>query len=382
MANTLTGLMPSIYEALDIVSRELVGFIPAVNRDSSADRAAVGETVAWPVVPPIAAGDFTPAAYGPSPSDLTVAAPSLTLNRSKAVPFYLTGEDIAGLRNGGNDQVTIKNAFAQAMRTLVNLIEADLFAAAYKGASRAYGTAGTTPFATASDLTDIASIRKILEDNGAPMSDLHLVLSTTAALPLRAKHSELFRVMESGNDAMLRDGTLGRLEGLNLHESGQIAVVTKGTGTSYVTSGSTAPGVAAIALVTGSGTVLAGDIVTFAADTNNKYVVNVGVAAPGTISIGAPGALVTIATANAMTIGNNFTPLCAFDRNAIVLATRAPALPDGGDAADDVIEVTDPVTGLAFQVAKYRQYGRIAFDVRIVWGCAAVKQNHIAVLLS
>lgn len=382
MANTLTGLMPTMYEALDVVSRELTGFIPAVNRNSTADRAAVGETVSWPVVPPLAASNFTPAAYGPSPSDVTVGAPTLTLSKSKNVPFYLTGEDIRGLKNGSNDQIIIKNAFAQAIRTLVNLIEADLFAAAYQGASRAYGTAGTTPFQTATDLTDIASTRKILEDNGAPMGDLHLVLSTTAALPLRAKHEELFRVMEAGTDAMLRDGTLGRLEGFNLHESAQATVVTKGTGTSYVTNGSTAAGVNAIVLQTGSGTVLAGDVVTFAADANNKYVVNVGVTAPGTITIGAPGALVIIGTSNAMTIGNNFTPLCAFDRNAITLATRAPALPPQGDAADDVTEITDPITGLAFQVAMYKQYGRIAIDVRIVWGCAAVKSNHIAVLLS
>jgi hypothetical protein len=382
MANTLTGLMPTLYEALDVVSRELVGFIPAVNKNSSADRAAVGETVAWPVVPPIAAGNFTPAAYGPSPSDITVAVPTLTLSKSKSVPFYLTGEDILGLKNGSSDQVTIKNAFAQCMRTLVNLIEADLFVAAYQGASRAYGTAGTIPFQTAADLTDLAMTRKILENNGAPTSDLHFVISNDAAAYLRAKHSELFKVNESGDENFLRNGSLGKVEGFQLHQSGQIAVVTKGTGTSYVTSGSTAPGVVAIALVTGSGTVLAGDIVTFAADSNNKYVINVGVAAPGTISLGAPGAMVTIATANAMTIGNNFTPLCAFDRNAILLATRAPALPPQGDAADDVVEITDPITGIAFQVAMYKQYGRIALDVRIVWGVAAIKQNHIAILLS
>ena len=382
MANTLTNLLPNLYEALDIISRELVGFIPAVMRDSTADRASLNQNVVWPVVPSLTATDFSPAATGPNPSDITVEGPSLTLNKSKSVPVYFTGEDIFGLNTGPGFNQVLTNSFSQAFRTLCNLIEADLFAAAYKGASRAYGTAGTLPFGTANDLSDIAMLRKILEDNGAPTGDFQLVLSNAAAAQLRGKQPLLFRANEAGTSNLLRQGIFDPIEGFAVRQSGQVQAVTKGTGTLYVTSGSTAANAAAVALVTGSGTVLAGDVVTFAADANNKYVVNTGVAAPGTINLGNPGAQMVIPTGNALTIGNNYTPLVGFDRSAIVLATRTPALPAGGDSATDVIEIQDPVSGLAFQVAEYKQYGRVAYDVRIVWGCAAVKNNHIATLLS
>jgi len=138
--------------------------------------------------------------------------------------------------------------------------------------------------------------------------------------------------------------------------------------------------------VTGTGTVLAGDVVTFAADATNKYVVNTGVAAPGTIILGAPGALVTIATANAMTIGNSYTPNLAFSRSAVQLVTRAPQMPIGPDGramdmADDVMQVTDPVTGITFDVAVYRQFMQLVYHVRLAWGAQAIKPNHIATLI-
>jgi hypothetical protein len=367
MTNTLTGLLPTIYAALDTVVRERVGFIPAVSLNGDVERAAVGETIAWPVVGGGTAGDFTPAAYGPSPSDMTVTAPSLTLNKSRSVPFYLTGEELKGLGNGSNDQTIIQNTIAQAFRTLCNEIEADLYVAVKTGASRAYGTAGTTPFPTANVLTDVAQLLKILIDNGAP-GDLQLVLNTIASAQLRGIQSGLFKVNEAGSSDLLRRGSLGELQGFQLRESGQITLHTKGTGSAYVTSGSTAVGVTDIALVTGSGTVLVGDIVTFAADAVNKYVINTGVAAPGTISLGKPGARVVIATANAMTIGANYTGNFGFDRSGVLLGIRPPAMPPGGDMADDSQIIQDPVSGLTFEVAMYRQYGRVAYDVRAVWG--------------
>jgi hypothetical protein len=380
MPNTLTGLVPTIYEALDVISRELVGFIPAVGRNVEAGRAAVGQTIVWPVLPAGAASDISPAATGPAGSDTAVGAPSVTISKSKSVTFYLTGEELKGLKSGVGDQVIIRNAFAQAMRTLGNLIEIDLATVAKTGASRAYGTAGNVPFATAGDLTDLAQVMKILDDNGAPIGGRHLVLNTAALASLRGKQSVV--LAEAGSQEMLRQGALGMIQGAKLHASGGISLHTKGTGASYVTSGSTAAGVTDIALVTGTGTVLAGDVVTFAADSVNKHVINTGVAAPGTISLGKPGARMTIPTANAMTIGNNYTPNMLFSEDALFLAARVPAVPDGGDSADDAMIVQDPVSGLPFEVRMYRQYRRVAYEVGIAWGYTAVKSEHIAILLS
>lgn len=388
MANTLTNLIPTIYEALDVVSRELVGFIPAATHNASAERAALNQSILVPLTGAQTAADNTPAVTSPDTGDQTVGNVPMTISKSKHVPIRWNGEQQRGMQNAGTYSHVIGNQFAQAFRTLTNLIEVDLFAAAYQGASRAYGTAGTTPFASATDLSDAALVRKILDDNGAPQSDLHLVLGSAAVANLRGKQTILLKSNENGSDAFRRSGAIAEvpLSGFMLHSSAAVSQVTKGTGASYVTSGSTAPGVSSIALVTGTGTVLAGDVVTFAADANNKYVVNTGVAAPGTITIGAPGALVTIATANAMTIGNSYTPNVAFHKEALQLITRLPAMPIGPDGspmdlADDGITVTDPISGLTFEIVAYRQFRQFVFHVAIAWGVANVKPNHTAILI-
>lgn len=388
MSNTLTNLIPTIYESLDVVSREMVGFIPAVSRNSSAERAALNQSILVPVVQAQTAADNTPAVTPPNTGDQTVGNVAMTINKSKHVPVRWNGEEQRGALNAGWYQQVLVNQFTQGFRTLVNLIEVDLANTCIQNASRAYGTAGSTPFGTAGDLSDVAQLRKILDDNGCPQTDMQLVLNSAAVANLRGKQTILLKVNEAGDKGLLRRGSISDvpLEGFDLHNSAGLTLFTKGTGASYVTSGSTAPGVTSITLATGSGTVLAGDVVTFAADSANKYVVNTGVAAPGAITIGSPGALVTIGTGNAMTIGNNYTPNVGFSRSAVQLITRTPQLPIGPngqamDMAEDVIQVTDPVSGITFEIAMYLQFHQLSYHIRLAWGAQAIKPNHIATLL-
>lgn len=384
MANTLTSLIPQISLAADIVSRELTGLIPAVTRNTSAERAAVDQTIRFPVVPAYASASISAAATGPDPSATTVGNDTMTISKSKSVTFFWEGEEQRGLRNAGYYSNILTDQFAQAMRTLSNEVEADL-AALYIYASRAYGTAGTTPFGTAGDYIDAAMVRKILVDNGAPTGDLQLVTSTAAGANLRGKQGGR-GVDAEGSSDLLRRGVLLDIHGFMVRESAQIVSHTKGAGTGYdfAVAGEA---VGQTTLTVEGGTVnstgiKAGDVITHAGDTTNKYVVNTGTTSTGgDIVINSPGLLVAGADANEITIGNSYSANLAFSRNAIHLITRAPAMPEGGDAADDVMEVGDPVSGLVFQVAMYRQRRRIAYEVGLAWGVKAVKQAHMAILL-
>lgn len=379
MANTLTNLIADAYKGLDVVSRELVGFIPAVTRDSDVAQAAIGETVYSYTAPAATAGDVTAAATVPDDGDQTFGNKTVAITKSRRVPIRWNGEQTRQMDHTfgtGNMRV---DQFAQAFRTLTNEMESDI-AALHVNASRAYGTAATTPFA--STLADPAQLKKILDDNGAPPGDRHLVIDTTAGAAMRTL-TQLTNVNQSGDSTMLRQGALLDLHGFTIRESAQVEqLVTAGTGTSYTSStAGHAVGSTDIAIITGSGTVIAGDVVTFAGDTN-KYIVDVGVSAPGTITIAEPGLKVALPTsAVAMTIVAASNRNMAFSRNALVLATRTPALPDGGDLAVDRTVITDPYSGLSFELSMYAQYRQMQYEVSAAWGVGAMKDEHMAVLL-
>lgn len=380
MANTLTSLIPSLYESLDIISRELVGAIPCVTRDSMVERAAVGQLVTSFITPTATATNITPGVTPPNDGDQTIGNVQLTITKARRVPFRWNGEETLGVNNSGAGASAIRNAqMTQAIRTLVNEMEVDVVTAARVGASRAYGTPGTTPFA--STLGDPAQVRKILDDNGAPMGDRCMVIDTTAGAAIRTL-AQLTKANEAGSILTRSEGQLLDIHGFSLHESAAVGVVTKGTGASYTSNtAGYAVGATDITLITGSGTVLAGDIVTFAGDTN-KYVVAVGVAAPGVISLAAPGLRVALpASAVAMTIGANYTGNLAFSGSSIILATRTPALPDGGDSAVDRQMITDPRSGISFEVAMYAQYRQMQYEVSACWGVKGIKAQHGAILL-
>lgn len=381
-ANVLTDLAADIYRAADIVGREVVGFIPSSTVNTGVERAAVGQTVRSHFTRAATVTDLAPSMTIPEGTDQTVDNKTLTITKQRGVPIPWTGEDIRFVQGGAGYETIYGDQIAQAMRAITNEIEAELAVEAYKNASRAVGTAGTTPFASNFNL--IAEARQILVDNGMPAEDgrVSLVLSTTAGTKLR-NLAQLQKANESGGTSLLRQGILLDLQGAMLRESAQVQLHTKGTATGLDANGALAVGASTLALDGGDGgTLLAGDVVTFAGDSVNNYVVNTGfTAAAGNAVIGTPGIRAAVSSGAEMTIGNSYTANVLMHQAALELAMRAPAKPFGGDAAVDVMLVQDPHSGLVFEISVYKGFNKAMIYVAAVWGKKAWKPDAIALVM-
>jgi hypothetical protein len=380
MGNTLTELQPILFSAAQTVSAEPFGAVDAINASFDDKGVAKGDVVKVPVAPSRSAADFTPAATTSSGTDATAADVEVQITKSRKVSWHLTGEQQRSLDNGAMSSEWVRQLVAQGMRTLRNEAEVDCVTAIYTAGSRASGTAGTNPFASA--LTPLADVRKILRDNGAPMADLQFVGNTTSEANL-LKLGVVYDASIAGSDAERRSGILRRQYGFELRTSGGISTHTKGAGTGYDVNNGSGEVAGQTTITLDGGTVnstgiKAGDIVTFAG-ASTMYVVNTGLTATsGDIVIGNPGLLATVADTVEMTIGNDYTPNMAFERSAIVGVMRPPLMPANPTIQQMLISDQFGMTYLMLDIS---QYGQRSWELHLAWGFKAVQSEHIAILL-
>ncbi len=386
MANTLTDLAPDLYAALDVVSRELVGMIPSVTVDARVNQAAVGQIVRSHVVPAAnALIDNTPAMAFPTAAYQTIGNQEIVITKSKSAPFSWQGNEQDLLASGAGYMSVRANQMAQAMRKLVNDMEADL-CALYATTSRAAGTVGTVPFV--SNTAALSAARKVLVDNGAPISDLQLVIDTNAGANLQT----LFNINSARDQASTNlsdQGILTTIGSTQVRESAQINTPTAGAMASATsTAAAFTVGQTVIPLATaGTGVVAAGDVITFANDTNQYNVASVSFAGANpasgdTITLAAPGLRKAQGAATrAITVLAASPRNMAFSRSAIVLATRMPERPAEGDLALDVMTIQDPRSGIAFEVSIYPGVRMVTYHIGLAWGVKNIKPEHTAQLL-
>lgn len=385
MANdiSLTGLTEILYVARDQVANEPTAFSQGVITNGGTDGASANGTVtSMRSTEATLETSYTPAMTVPDAADVTTSTDSLTLSSYVGASIPLKGEQFLQLSNTVGFETAITQLYAQAIRKMRNTVEAAIADAAYKGSSRAVGTAGTTPFA--SNFNTVNELRQILEDNGCPMDDgmLSLAISTSAGTNLR-NLSTLTKANEAGTTATLRNGELLNIGGFSIRASAGVRSHTKGTGSGYlVNQTGLTNGSRSVTVDTGTGTVLAGDIVTFASGTGSGHNYVVGSAlASNAFTLNHPGLRGAIADNNAITVGNNYTANVGFHKSAIELAMRPPAQPPGGDAGEEIATLYDDKTGLSFSARLYKGYGINQIKIMAFYGVKVWKPEFVGTLL-
>lgn len=385
MANlTISSLTENLYQARDLVAAEPTGFMQSVVVNGGSEGVSIGGTVtSLRTAQPTLNTSFTPSMTIPDGDAQTLLTETLTIDKVANVQIPLTGEQQRQLDNTTGGDYARTQMFAQAIRKIRNAIEADGGIAIKNGSSRATGTAGTNPFAT--NINPLADLAQILTDNGCPIdpNETSCVFNTSAGTKFRQLNN-LYKVNEAGDSNLLRRGDFGDIFGMSLKQSAGVASHTKGSGASYLvnqtglTTGSTS-----VTVDTGSGTILAGDVITFASGTGSgyNYVVKTGIAAAGTAVLNYPGLRGDIADNNAVTVGNSYTGNVGFHKSAIELVMRPPSQPYGGDAAVDRMTMYDEKSGLSFEIALYRGYGKVMFDITCFYAWKVWKPEFVATLL-
>jgi len=390
MANlTISSLTEQIYQARDLVAAEPTGFLQSVIVNGGSEGVSIGGTVlSLRTGQPTLNTSYSPNMTIPDGDAQTLSTETMTIDKVANVQIPLTGEQQRQLDNTAGGEYARLQMFAQAFRAIRNAIEAECGTVIKNGSSRATGTAGTNPFAT--NINPLADLAQILNDNGCPINpnETSCVINTTAGTKFR-QLSNLYKVNEAGDGNLLRRGDFGDIFGFSLKQSAGVATHTKGTLAGSPTSAAAgfALGATSITLTAsvGTGTIVAGDALSIANDTGNVYIVKTGVAdasLASTLVLNQPGLRkATGASTRALSLAANYTGNVGFHKSAVELVMRPPSQPYGGDAATDRMTMFDEVSGLSFEIALYKGYGKVMFDITCLYGVKVWKPEFVATLL-
>jgi hypothetical protein len=371
VANSLTNILPKILASGLLTLRELAIMPRVVNSDYGSDAAMKGASIDIPLPYALSATDVTPSEVPSAPPDSTPDVVSISLNNWKKAGFHLTDKEMLEVEKNRH---FLPLQVGEAVRALANAVNSDIHAE-YAGVYGWVGTAATTPFA--SDASAAVDARKVLHSQLAPRANRRGVLDFNAeanALAL-ATFSDAEKV---GSADVKIEGEIGRKYGFDWYADDAVSSHTAGTASGATTDNTGyAIGVKTVTLDSaGTGTILVGDIITFAGD-SQTYVVTSGdadVSGGGTISF-EPGLKVAIATSTtAITLKASHVVNLAFHRDAFAFANR-PLMDStrGLELGNKILSLQDPQTGISLRLEVSRQNKQIVWEYDILWGAKLVR---------
>lgn len=376
MANTLTPLVPFVVSSFQRVLRQTGSVLGVINTDLDAEAVGKDQVIQ---VPESAAGStytVTPGPTAPALVDKTITAPTVTLDQYKGERFHVTAEDFKKMgRRGPDFRVGQIDA---AIAALIHEADAYVTALAADSGSYAIGTAGTPPFASTDAV--IQDVAYFLDTQLAPADGRSLILEPRGYRNLfnldDYKHSNLAPAGTDFASGIVRDVN-GLMVGWDQSITSQSGVGT--TNGAYLTNGAVAVGDTTVTVDTGTGTILAGTAISFAGGRYKYIVASDYAGGAGAITLQSP-ILEAVADGVAITEEAGVRNL-AMHRDAIYMAARPPAEAPGGDLADDVEIIMDPVTGLGMRLASYPGYHARQYEVSILYGATVVRPELLNFIL-
>jgi hypothetical protein len=382
MANTLTAIINAVWLKLTEVPKEVRGALDAVSMDIDNTPVDIGQPLKVSVAGAATAGAWAPAMYESSQGDQTPTAITMNLSATSA-RFNLSDAERGNLLRTGDNayESFFTQSIAQANRANSAVTGAALLAVLKAGASRAIGTAGTTPFA--SDTSALENALYELKRNGSPISDLAAVLSSTAWLNFR-----LLGIVQQAslNGGLARKtGLLGQESGFELFEDFGIGAHTIGTPSGTLFSATEPVGETSLAYDGDTdGPWTAGDVVTFGSGGGsgtadaNKYIVSAANTATPLV-INAPGLLVQHVDNDTMTVGASYTPSFCFSKSAIKSVVRPVTCGIKGQVIG-VSPIVDQY-GLPSTLIEIAGKGMSVYEVVQAYAFAAIKTYGIVTIL-
>lgn len=363
--NTLTAVLDRILAQAMPVLRQYCVMPKLVASGYSALAAGRGSTIEISVAGVASATAVSPSNVPPDIAGVIPGVVVMNLDKWYESGFFLSDKDALDIREG-----VLSAQAASHVKAIANQVNSDIFAT-YPGIYGYVGVAGTTPFATGLDAA--AQARKVLANQLCPLADRRGVINPDAEANFILVPSVL-NANQRGDDQGIKEGRIVRILGLDWFTDQAVPTHTAGTAAGATTDATGyAAGLKTVTLASaGTGTILVGDIITFAGQ-SQTYAVTAGdadVSNAGTISF-EPGLQVAIATATtAITVKASHAINLAFNMDAIGFANRpfsgGTLLP--GVSMRNSSYMTDPVSGLSLRVEHTVEHKREKLSFDILYG--------------
>lgn len=366
MANSLTSVLPKLLAQGLLALRQQAIMPRLVNRGYETLAGEKGSTIDVPIPSAVAVQDVAPANTPPTTADVAPDKVQVVLDKWKEASFYLTDKDMMEAMNG-----TIPMQASEAIKGIANQIDSDILVE-YKGVYGFAGTPGTTPFGA--DLSEYVNARLALDNQLCPRDNRRVVIDAFAeskAIMLRAFQDASFRGDKDG----IIEGNIGRKLGSDWWMDQNIPTHTAGTGSGYLINNGAgyAIGIKTVIVDTGTGTLLAGDIIAFAGDTQT-YVVVSTVGSPVTSITFEPGLKIAVADNVAITKKASHVVNLNFHRDAFAFATR-PLQSAVEGLGNIIMSAVDELSGLTLRLEVSREHKRTRYSYDVLYGAKLVRRE-------